>query len=530
MKKTRFSRREFARTSAGAVAAAGLVDHVVNPSKARAQSTRPLRIRTNRSIVSTDPGYMVGGFEMVLQFACLARLASYVEGDSWDWKPSDFVTSLEQVDPQTITFALRPGITWYDGESHEAIAELTAEDVKFSLERIKESEWKDKAVAFDHVEITGDHTGTIHLSQPFAPIFLTWLCDGTGTIVCKKRVEELGGTYDGVFDFYCGPYRVAEWVQKQRYVLELNPAWPGPAPGIADIEFIIIEDAKTAEIAFEADEIDITHTSTESLERLEDNPLPDSVMHVYAGTNWYWMGINTEHPKLADLRVRQAIQHAVDVEMVIDGAWAGIPARARGIVPPGLVGYRDQSKFETPDPDEARRLVADAGAEGLQLQLRTINDADRLAAAQIIQANLTDVGIEVEVVPMDPGPFWNLGLESEGDDWKDLQLWIMGYGDSPDPSQMTQWYVSDQVGVWNWERWSDPEYDALFQQGLSETDTTRRHEIYVRMQDIMEDTGGYVWLMFAPVGVLYRAELEPSIRPNGNLWYVQDFKWSDEAT
>ena len=153
--------------------------------------------------------------------------------------------------------------------------------------------------------------------------------------------------------------------------------------------------------------------------------------------------------------------------------------------------------------------------------------SDRMAAAQIIQANLAEVGVDVEVVPMDAGPFWNLGLESEGDDWKDLQLWIMQYGDSPDPSQMVQWYVSSQVGVWNWERWKSDEFDKLFAEGLVETDNDKRNAIYIRMQEIMEDTGAYVWLMFPTKIVLFKDDLAPSIRPNSWLWYISDFKWTD---
>ena len=238
------------------------------------------------------------------------------------------------------------------------------------------------------------------------------------------------------------------------------------------------------------------------------------------------MGLNVDHPNLQDIRVRQAIQHAVDVQTVIDGAWAGVGTRAHGIVPPGLVGFREEGKYDTPDLDAARALIAEAGAEGMSLTLKTINVADRVAAATIIQANLAEIGLNVEVVPVDPGPFWNLGLESEGDDWKDLELWIMAYLDSPDPSQMTQWYISDQVGVWNWERWSDPEYDELFAAGLAETDLEKRHDIYIRMQEIMEDTGGYVFLMFPPNGVLYREGLEPVITPNGYLFLLPGFAWA----
>ncbi|MBT7647409.1 MAG: hypothetical protein HN768_10190, partial [Rhodospirillaceae bacterium] len=283
--------------AAGVAASASLfVDSLISP--ANAASDRTLRIRTNRAIVSTDPGYMVGGFEMVLQFACLARLASYTGGDTWGVKPSEFVNSVEQIDTTTIGFELKPGIMWYDSTTHEVIGELDAEDVKFSLERMKESEWKDKAVALDNVEVTGSHSGLIHLNQPFAPIWNTWICDGTGTIVSKKAVEAAGGKYDGIFNFYCGPYRVKEWTQKQGYSLEPNPNWSGTPAHINDVRFIIIDDEKTAEIAYEAGEIDITHIAIDAIPRLQENPPPNTVVKTFAGTQWYWMGLNVDHPNL----------------------------------------------------------------------------------------------------------------------------------------------------------------------------------------------------------------------------------------
>ena len=339
----KMDRRRMLQATAVAASASAFVDGLLSP--ASAMSDKPLRVRTNRDINSTDPGYMVGGFEMILQFACLPRLASYKDGDKWDWQPSEFVTSIDQPDNKTINFTLKSGNMWYDATTNAPIGELTAEDVKYSLERIKDSQWKDKANALDNVEVTGTHSGTIHLNAPFAPIWVTWLCDGTGVIVCKTAVEAAGGKFDGIFNFYCGPYRPVDWVQKQYYTIEPNPNWGGMAPAISDVKFIIIDDDKTAEIAFEAGEVDITQAAIESLTRLQADPIPGSTVKTYASTEWYWMGMNTDHPKLQDIRVRQAIQNAVNVQEVIDGAWAGLPTRARGIVPPGLIGYRTETKY-----------------------------------------------------------------------------------------------------------------------------------------------------------------------------------------
>ncbi len=526
MSFTDWKRREFLALTGG-MSATALVNSWISPASAEAVTPdRQLRVRTNRSIVSTDPGYMVGGFEIILQAACLANLGTFNEGSDWSWSPSEFMVSIDQPDAQTIHFELKSGILWIDGRTHEPFSELNAEDVKFSLERIKNSEWKDKAATLDHVEVTGTYTGTIHLNQSFAPVWYTWLCGGTGTILSKQAVEAAGGKYDGMFPFYIGPYRIKEWKQKQYYELEPNPFWQGTPPKINSVRFIILEEEKTAEIAYEAGEIDLTHISTDTMARYQQDELPsNTILKTYPGLLWTWMGMNTEHPNLQDIRVRKAIQRAVDVDSILAAAYAGIAPKSNGIVPPGLIGHRTYSNYSY-NPDEARELIAEAGAEGLKLELQTINRTDRIAAATIIQANLAEVGLVLDVIPLDPGPFWELGLESSGEQWKDLQLWIMRYGDAPDPSQMCQWYVEAQVGVWNWERWKDPEFDQLFQDGLKETDETVRNEIYLRMQDIMEDTGAYVWITHEPVGIVHKEELVPSIRPNGWQFYTQRHYWT----
>lgn len=162
-------------------------------------------------------------------------------------------------------------------------------------------------------------------------------------------------------------------------------------------------------------------------------------------------------------------------------------------------------------------MLDQAGVSELQLELRTLNVQERLLAAQIIQSQLGQIGIQVEIIPMDSGPFWDMGQESKGDMWKDLQIWLMEYTSAPDPSSPTQWFVSDQVGVWNWERWMDPEYDRLYQEGLGETDPDKRDHIYKQMQEIMEDTGAYVWINHRPAPILHRSRLTIEVGPSGAM-------------
>src|SRR5262249_41098201 len=161
-------------------------------------------------------------------------------------------------------------------------------------------------------------------------------------------------------------------------------------------------------------------------------------------------------------------------------------------------GHRDQSNYAY-NPAEAKDLLKQAGVSNLSLEIKALaGETSQVTAAQIIQANLGDVGIQAKVTPVDSGPYWNLGLEKKGDAWKSLELWIMRYRCAPDPADAIQWFKKDQVGVWNWERWTDPEFEDLWTKGLAERDTAKRTQIYLHMQEIMENTGAYAWLTFDP--------------------------------
>ena len=112
-----------------------------------------------------------------------------------------------------------------------------------------------------------------------------------------------------------------------------------------------------------------------------------------------------------------------------------------------------------------------------------------------------------------------MGQESKGDTWKDLELWMMRFGTTLDPYEATQWFVSSQVGIWNWERWTDAEFDALYEQGTAETDAAKRSEIYLRMQDIMEETGAYVWINHEPETFAHHVDIVVNAAPSGELNY-----------
>ncbi len=519
MTRTIVSRRRFIGGTAALAAGAALGA----PRLVRGQDKKTVKVRIVRDIQVLDPGYMVGGSETTTLIATMPRLADLhrLENGQWTWKPSDYVSDIKQADDLNIAFTLKPGFMWSGGNG-----ELTAEDVKFSFERMVGSDWGGRWEALDRVDVKDKYSGVIVLKKPYIPLWLVTMSSESGTVLPKAATQKATETTEGKFTTelpaQCGPYNVAEWLPKQKLVLARSPDYPGTSPDFDECHLVVIEETKSAELAFEAGELDITDLTPDTLARYRANPPANTKIVAADGPNYTWMGINTQHPKLADIRVRQAIQRAVDVDAILAAAYAGVSPRSNGIVPPGVLGHRTSSKYSF-DPAKAKALLKEAGVGELSLELKTLNQQDRMSAAQIIQANLAEVGIGVELIPVESGAFWNLGQESQGKEWQNLQLWLMQYVGSPDPADHMQWFVKSQVGVWNWERWSDPEFEDLYAKGLAEADTAKREQMYLRMQEIMEDTGGYVWLTHEPLAFAHRDTIVPFIDPAGTI-LVSQFK------
>jgi len=495
---------------AGAAGAMGMFGPFV--STAQSANGKKLKVRFYGYLDSLDPGYNVGGspdYEIMWTVNPSLVHFGYKDG-TLTYRPTVYVEKVEQRDPTHIDFTLKPGFNWTNG-----FGELTAEDVKYSYERMKVSEWKGYFDALDRVDVHDKYSGTITLKIPFAPFMVATLAAGTGSILSKKATESVGGKFTTELPASCGPY-LYEWRQKQWVKFRPNPEWTGPKPVYDEIDAVFVHEDTAAALAYEAGEIAITKIVPNTYKRYMKDLPPDSKLLVAGALQNMWLGMNTDHPKLKDIRVRKAIQYAVDPDAVNQGAYGGTLVPMYGFVCPGLLGKRNESKYSY-DPEKARQLLKDAGVSGLELSIRTSNLQERTLAAQIIQANLKAVGIKATVMPLDSGPYWEAGQESKGDTWKDVQLHIARWGASADPFDMFQWFVREQVGVWNWERWVDPEYDELYKQCVSESDPAKRHSVFIRMQELMEDTGAYVWLGHEPEVYVHRTSLIPEVAPSGEM-------------
>ncbi len=493
---------------AGALGAASLAF----PHMAVSADGKILTVRSYSDLQILDPAFRLSLPEDHIISSIFAPMVVAQPGDVWGWSPVA-VESIEQLDDLTIAFKLRDKIGFTDG-----FGQMTADDVKFSLERIadpaNESPYAGDWDALKEVEVKDTLSGLIHLKNKFVPLWTTTLPTPASCILSRKAVEEIGGKIGAEPVAQSGQYILTEWVPKQRTVLKRNPDWAYEPGGYEEIHILPIEDPATAELGFEAGDLDYTWTSVSSLPRLKENPPAGSVVEEKPSLAYVWLGMNQDNEALKDVRIRRAIQHAIDRQTVVDAAYFGAAAVGNGIIAPGLPGSRDSVTYDY-DPDKARALLAEAGAEGMTVTLDILNQSERLTAAQVIQANLAEVGITCEIKQNDSGTFWTLGSK-DGDYFMDLQLVLSRFSMNPDPSWATVWFTPEQVGVWNWERFDNAEYKALHDEGLQESDPAKRDEIYKKMQGLMDESGCYVFLTHEVVGLIHKDTVSPGLQPNGD--------------
>ena len=478
-------------------------------------------VRVERDIQNMDPANRVGSVEGNILRAVMRRLVMFKPG-IYEWEP-DAAETITQVDDKTIEFKLKPGIMFQQG-----YGELTAEDVKFSYERFNNpaagaepatyaKDWG----ALDHVEVIDTHTGRIILKNPAPALWVIALSDVSGCIVSKKAFEELGEKVKTTGVVGAGPYMLAEWKPNESITLRADPDYSGTPALIKEIVLRPIQEPKTAQLAFRSDELHFTKLDDPAgAEALADDQTAEIIK--LPSINYVWVGMNVEKKPLDDVRVRQAIRMAIDVDQAILAGYNGTVTRANALMAPGLLGNWADAPVHQRDVEGAKKLLADAGITGgLDIRLTVLNQSHFVTIAQVIQANLAEVGINLNVEVLDGGAYWSMG---EGEAGENLELSLQQFGGKPDPSFQTQWFVSDQVGEWNWQRWKSPDYDKLNVEAESTTDEAKRGELYVQMQKLMDESAAYVWLTHEVNIFATKKWLKPSILPNGDDWQYRYFE------
>ena len=496
-------------------AAAGLTALTLRPGLSYAVDGDTLVVRGASDIQVLDPAFQNGLLEEEIGrclFVSLNRLDDVRAGVAW--KPYA-AKSLEQKSPTEIAFELQDWLTWTGGNGP-----VTAEDVKYSFERVANpanaSAWAYAFDALDKVEVTGERTGIIHLKSPSAPFWVTTLPYYMGHVVCKKAVEAAGGKFTTEVPASCGPYLIDKWVPKQSLSLKANPDWKGEAVTFPKVRFEIVTDDDSAALAYESKAIDYAKISLNTLATYKAKLPAETELIEMDGNRFAWLAININNPKFKDEKVRRAIQYAIDVQQIMDGSYSGLAKPATGVVPPALTGHRDAILYPA-DAEKAQSLLSEAGVSDLTIELAALNDKTSQLTCQIVQALLGAVGITVDIKTYDEGVYWTLGDKTAGDGWKNLEMVLMNFAGGVDPSENLTWFRPSQIGIYNWSQFDSPEFEKLYQEGLAETDQAKRGEIYRKMQDLMEESGGFVFLTHETFAAVVRQGLKPCILADGYL-------------
>lgn len=475
-------------------------------------------VAVDMDIGNLDPGNRVGTTEDNIILCCCQTLVRFKTG-ALDWE-NDAAKEIKQISDTEFDFELNPGQMFVGG-----YGEMTAEDVKYSFDRFikgdkngKKLTYADDLEALKEVQVTGKYTGKLILKHPSAALWLIGLADGSGAILSKKAVEELGDKIATTL-IGSGPFMLKEWRPKEQFVLVANSDYKGPYKGnFQQITAKVIPEHKTSFLSYQAKELDFTAFDYDQLDTAKG--LPDTKIIDIPGIDYTWIGINVEKGDLADIKVRQAIRWAIDVEAIIQGAYSGAVSRAKTLLAPGLLGSWTDAPLYNRDVAKAQALLAETGKTGLTFSFTCLNDAQSLAVAQIAQANLAEVGITLNINALDSGAYWALGADDAS---KDLELSLIPYTSKFDPSFQTQWFLSSQVGLWNWQRWKSPEFDKLHQEGLETLDKKKREEIYIKMQQLLDESASCIWITHGRNLFANAAWLKPALLPNGKDWQFEHF-------
>ena len=276
-----------------------------------------------------------------------------------------------------------------------------------------------------------------------------------------------------------GPYVLEQWIPQQSLTLTRNETYPGTVH-IETVEFRMMPDAASQISAFQNGELDIITVSGDQVGAFENNP--DYNVIQAPANSLQLMAMNLDNEALADIRVRQAINYAVDKDALIETVWWGYGQKIGSHYPTVLKEYVDHSEDYTYDPDRARELLAEAGyGDGLTLQMYLPqNYTAYVNAGQVIADQLEQVGIHCEITIVE----WATWLSDVYTN-RQYDLTVVGHTGRLDPYVLLARY--DTESGENYFNYSNPEVDQLLADYQSEQDEAARTEIVQRIQAILAE-------------------------------------------
>jgi ABC-type transport system substrate-binding protein len=291
-----------------------------------------------------------------------------------------------------------------------------------------------------------------------------------------------------------GPWRLVEWRHDDYLLFARNPEYFGGAPRADSLRARIIAEPSTAVAEFETGNVDLLYIPEAETGQWEDNEDRRSMLSSAPALRLWYVAINTTRGPLRDARVRQAINHAVDVRTILQRLIGGRGRQAAGVVPPSLPGADTARAPYAFDAARARRLLSDAGhPNGIDIDLWHSEDPTFVRVAQTIQAYLGEAGIRARLVQRDGNAARAAARNGETDLY--LKDWYADYPDAENFLYPLLHTVNRGVGG-NVSFYSNPGYDALVNEARVAVDEARRIELYRQADSLQFADAPMIYLVF----------------------------------
>src|SRR3954463_10023347 len=381
-------------------------------------------------------------------------------------------------DGRTYTFHLRHGVKFHDGTpftaKHVVASWLRVLDPKaksgrgeplYPIKGAKEyATGTGKSV--DGIVARDDSTVVVTLTTPLA-VFPKLLAMPVAAIVPLNAGDDLSDHPVGT-----GPWKLVEWKHDDYLLFARNDSyWAGP-PKAESLRARIIAEPSTAVAEYQSGNVDLLRVpASEARDWTENDFLKPRLASVPA-LQLVYVAINTTRGPLTDVRVRQAINYAVDVPRIVERLVGGRGTHAAGVVPPSLPGFDSTRKPYPYDPAKAKQLLAEAGhASGIDVELWTSTNPTYIRVAETMQAYLAQVGVRAKIVQREAAA--TRSAARKGDTDMILKDWYADYPDAENFLGPLLTSASKGSGG-NVSFFANPEYDRLVDAARRELDEAKR--------------------------------------------------------
>ena len=428
------------------------------------------------------------------------------------------------------TFHLRKGVkfhkTGYKGEpTANGGREFIASDVKYTFDRlIKEKSarayflnqikgyqdfFDGKADTWAGVEVVDDHTVRFTLSEPYAP-FLAALSYTSFYIIPKEDVEKLGKDFN-FRPVGTGPFVVYDWQHDSKVVYKKNDGyWMKDAEGrqlpyLDGLELVVIPDNSVAFLEFKKGNIDVLPDIPNEFHGEIVRDFKDQFQSRATLSTQYYGMMLTKKP-FDDIRVRHALNYAVNREAINDLVLNGSFIIGKGVLPPGMPAYNPDLKSYGYDPEKAKALLKEAGHEkGLTVTLQYNNNPRHKMIGEAVQAQLADVGVKMELQAAELGAHYDAVRRG------DVPFFRAGWaGDFPDPDNfLYNLFYSGNFGAkGNYARYKNEEVDACLKEARRISDPAKRIELYQKAEQQIVNDAPWLFLFYDSTNLVSNPRVE----------------------